>query len=198
MDPEVDLVAFERSRIRGAIRTDFILSAEIIVLTLGTVAKEPWLVQLGVLCAVGAIMTVGVYGLVASIVKLDDLGFRWLRREGSRPLDRGLRWMGTRLIAFAPILLRFLSIAGTAAMFLVGGGIVTHQVGWLHHLSEEIAAACETVPVLGPVLSWLGPILFDGAFGILAGAVVLAVVMVGQRILFGAKPSEGAPKPASP
>lgn len=168
-DESVDLVAFEKDKIKGAIRTDFILSAEIIVISLGTVAAEPFTKQLGVLVAISLIMTVGVYGLVGGIVKLDDLGLR-LTREGAGKASAAL---GRGILALAPKLMKFLSVAGTAAMFLVGGGILVHGIGALHHWIEHYAH--------GP-LGWLWSNLFNAAVGIAAGAVLVAVVALFSRL----------------
>jgi predicted DNA repair protein MutK len=179
-DPEVDVVKVEKDKIRGAIRTDFILSAEIIVITLGTLADQPFSTTLGVLLAVGILMTVGVYGLVAGIVKLDDLGLRWLARKGNTGLDPALRKMGAGILWVAPYLLRFLAVAGTLAMFLVGGGIIAHQFEAIHHLVESIAETLHHVPLLGGVLAWLASPLFDLLFGLFAGASVVAVVQLGK------------------
>ena len=162
-DESVDMVAFEKDKIKGAIRTDFILSAEIIVISLGTVANVPFMKQLAVLVAIALIMTVGVYGLVAGIVKLDDLGLR-LTREGAGDTRRAL---GRGILAFAPKLMKFLSWAGTAAMFLVGGGILVHGIPALHHLAE---AAHRMTP------GWLWENLFNAGVGIAAGAIIVAVV----------------------
>ena len=167
-DPSVDLVVFERDKIKGAIRTDFILSAEIIVISLGTVAKEAFAVQVGVLVAIAILMTVGVYGLVAGIVKLDDAGLFLSRREGESGLARAKRALGRGILRVAPWLMKFLSIAGTAAMFLVGGGILTHNVPALHHAIEAISPQ----GVLGTVVG----VLADLVVGVIAGAVVLCVV----------------------
>ena len=162
-DESVDMVAFEKDKIKGAIRTDFILSAEIIVISLGTVATQPFAKQFAVLVAISLIMTVGVYGLVGGIVKLDDLGLR-LAREGAGKLRTAI---GRGILAFAPKLMKFLSVAGTAAMFLVGGGILVHGVPALHHLAE----AARAVPP-----GWLWENLYNAVVGIIAGAVVLGVV----------------------
>ena len=162
-DEDVDMVEFEKDKIKGAIRTDFILSAEIIVISLGTVANAPFMTQLSVLVAIAIIMTVGVYGLVGGIVKLDDLGVR-LTREGSsgfsQAIGRGILW-------FAPRFMKFLSIAGTAAMFLVGGGILVHGIPALLHWIEHAAS-------FPP--AWLWSNLFNAAVGIVAGAIIVAVV----------------------
>ncbi len=168
-DESMDMVAFERDKIRGAIRTDFILSAEIIVITLGTVANQPFARQLGVLAAIALIMTVGVYGLVGGIVKLDDLGLR-LTRTGA---GRASAALGRAVLAFAPKLMRFLSVAGTAAMFLVGGGILVHGIPLLHHWAQAAHA-------LPP--GWLWENLFNAAAGVAAGALVLGAVTAVTRL----------------
>jgi len=170
-DPAIDLVALERDKIKGAIRTDFILSAEIIVITLGTVATQPFGKQLGVLVAVSLLMTVGVYGLVAAIVKIDDAGLLLTRRKG-----RTAQWLGHLLLASAPWLMRALSIAGTAAMFLVGGGILTHAIPWLHHVAEAFAG------VAGGFVGGLLGALFDAAIGIGLGVVVFLLLQLGRRV----------------
>jgi len=167
-DEKIDLVAFEKQKIKGAIRTDFILSAEIIVLTLGTVAGRDFSVQLGVLVAIAALMTVGVYGLVAGIVKLDDAGLHLSRRQGVSGAARSLRAFGRGILYSAPWLMKFLSVAGTAAMFLVGGGIFTHSLPFLHHLIEGLLPAGGA----GTVVS----ILADAVVGILVGIVVVLAV----------------------
>lgn len=179
--------ADERARIGGAIRTDFILSAEIIVIALGVVAGRPLAVQLGVLAAIAAAMTVGVYGLVAAIIKLDDLA-AYLIRGAGRSWGAGLRRAcGRLLLATAPRLMRLLSIAGTVAMFLVGGGILTHALPWLHGLGGEHAAQ----PGHGPatVGGWLWPAtaarLIDLAVGLAVGIVAVAA-RAGWRRLTGA------------
>lgn len=168
-DASVDLLAFERGKIKGAIRTDFILSAEIIVISLGTVAAKPLPVQLGVLVLIALVMTAGVYGLVGGIVKLDDLGLH-LARPGAGSVRARL---GRAILAFAPRLLKALSVAGTAAMFLVGGGILVHGIGPLHHFIEAHA---------GGALGWLWNALFNAAFGVLAGALILGAVSALARL----------------
>ena len=167
-NPELDIVAFEKDKIRGAVRTDFILSAEIIVITLGVVAAAPFAKQVAVLIGIALAMTVGVYGLVAGIVKLDDLGL-YLARAGGK-LRRAI---GELIVRAAPGMMKGLSIIGTAAMFLVGGGILTHGIPWAHHGIEQAAGAAGAVPAVGGVLRALTPMLLDGLAGILAGALVL-------------------------
>ncbi|RZI80391.1 MAG: DUF808 domain-containing protein [Rubrivivax sp.] len=181
-DPEVDLVAMEQDKIKGAVRTDFILSAEIIAITLGTVAGEPLPTQVTVLCGIAALMTVGVYGLVAGIVKLDDAGLYLTQRRNA--LQQNL---GRGILVAAPYLMKGLSIAGTAAMFLVGGGILTHGIPGahdaIHHLTEGVSASAAQVPGLGPTLGVLTPLLADAVAGIIAGALVLLGVTAVQKLL---------------
>jgi len=151
------------------VRTDFILSAEIIVISLGTVAAAPLLQKVGVLTGIGLIMTVGVYGLVAGIVKLDDAGLHLSRSTGDCTFARGRRTLGAAILRAAPWLMKALSIAGTAAMFLVGGGILSHGVPALHHAVEFIAHGAGA---LGAVV----PLIADGVVGIAAGALALAAL----------------------
>jgi predicted DNA repair protein MutK len=193
-DPDIDPVKLEKDKIKGAIRTDFILSAEIIVITLGTLAGQPFGVTLGVLLSVGVLMTVGVYGLVAAIVKLDDLGLRLVDRKGTNPMDLSLRKLGAGILWIAPYLLRFLGIAGTAAMFLVGGGIISHQFSTLHHWSESFVHLLHGVPIVGAVLSYLAPLLFDFALGIFAGIVVVGLLQL-FKLLFGGPSDHHASTP---
>ena len=175
-DPQIDLLAFEKDKIGGAIRTDFILSAEIIVITLGTVAGEPFIKQLSVLALIAVVMTIGVYGLVAGIVKLDDAGLYLSRKASSL-----LRGLGNLLLSAAPWLMKSLSVIGTAAMFMVGGGILTHGIPAAHHLIEQLAASAAGLPALGAVLNVLTAPLLNGLAGIVAGALVLAVVTGASR-----------------
>ena len=180
-DPAVDLVAFEKAKIKGAVRTDFILSAEIIAITLGTVAAAPFVTQVAVLAGIAALMTVGVYGLVAGIVKLDDAGLYFSRRAGEHFLARAQRAVGAGILRMAPYLMKGLSIAGTAAMFLVGGGILTHGIPAVHHWIESLAQRAGSVAALGGATETLTPMLLNGAFGILAGAVALGIVGLARK-----------------
>ena len=174
-DQAVDMVAFERDKIRGAIRTDFILSAEIIVISLGTVAGAGFTRQLGVLVAISAVMTVGVYGLVAGIVKLDDAGLALSRAAGA-----ARRWLGGAILWFAPWLMKSLSVVGTAAMFMVGGGIVVHGIAPLHHLIENLA-----VTAGGDLFAGLVSTLCGALAGVVVGGLCTVGAMVGAR-LYGA------------
>jgi predicted DNA repair protein MutK len=182
-DPAADLVVLEQDKIKGAIRTDFILSAEIIVITLGTVANSTFATRVLVLTSIAVLMTVGVYGLVAAIVKLDDGGMHLSRRSGDTAYARMQRGMGAAILAGAPWLLKGLSVAGTVAMFLVGGGIIVHGIPLLHHAFERLADSLLEVPGVGETLRMATLIAFDGMAGLAAGAVVLAIV-TGVRRLF--------------
>ncbi|MDH5833138.1 DUF808 domain-containing protein [Luteimonas kalidii] len=174
---DTELLAQEKDKIKGAIRTDFILSAEIIVISLGTVAGKPFTVQLGVLVGIAALMTVGVYGLVAGIVKLDDFGLYL-----SRAASAATRAIGNGILRAAPWLMKGLAIAGTAAMFLVGGGILVHGFHALAEWVEDAAVDAAAVPGVGAVLGALTPMLINAVVGIIAGAITVGVVMGVQRL----------------
>ncbi|HLO64297.1 MAG TPA: DUF808 family protein, partial [Azonexus sp.] len=153
--------AFEAEKIKGAIRTDFVLSAEIIVIALGTVAGQPFASQVAVLAGIGVIMTVGVYGIVAGIVKMDDVG-AWLLQKGSG----AAKVVGKGLLLAAPKLMRLLTVLGTAAMFLVGGSILVHGIPPLHHAIEHGAA-------MAGALSGVAGMVLDAVIGIVGGALAL-------------------------
>lgn len=163
MDAAPDLVAFEADKIKGAIRTDFVLSAEIIVIALGTVADKAFSTQLAVLSGISLLMTVGVYGLVAAIVKMDDAGLHLLQRPGTVA-----QAVGRGLLLAAPQLMKALAVIGTAAMFMVGGGILTHGLPFLHHGIADLAAGAG---LFGGVLS----VTLDVLVGIVAGSAALLV-----------------------
>lgn len=176
-DPQVSMVAFEKQKIKGAIRTDFVLSAEIVVITLGTVAAYPLTTRIAVVCSIAAAMTVGVYGLVAGIVKLDDLGL-YLHRQRSALV----RLVGRILLVGSPYLMKLLSLAGTVAMFLVGGGILIHGFSWLRQWTESMIE--RSTVSLDPAWAWSGLLLeplLCAAVGIAAGALVLLGVKAGKR-----------------
>lgn len=174
-NPQGDLKAFEEQKIKGAIRTDFVLSAEIIVIALGTVAAASFLNQVIVVSLIAAVMTVGVYGVVAFIVKLDDMGLALMQRRGTSRWAKLKRRFGAALLAFCPWLMKGLSVLGTAAMFLVGGGILVHGIGILHHLVEHLH------------LPWPGlmNILLNLIVGMVTGTLAL-LIMTGIQRLRGA------------
>ncbi len=175
-NPAVDIVAYEKEKIRGAVRTDFILSAEIIVLTLGIVADSEFITRIGVLAGIAVVMTLGVYGLVAGIVKLDDIGMYLFRSAGPGALARAKRSFGQALISFAPWLMKALGVIGTVAMFMVGGGILLHGIAPLGHGVEHLAGQ------LPPLVAAVLPTLAGIAIGLLAGAVVVALVSLVTRL----------------
>ncbi len=160
-DPAVDMVAFEKEKIKGAVRTDFILSAEIIVIALGSVAAATFAQQAAVVIAIAALMTIGVYGFVALIVKLDDVGAHLCTKQNALA-----QFMGNLLLAAAPKLMKLLSVLGTAAMFMVGGGIVTHSIPVIHHWIEAVSSAAGSV-------DWLVSSILNGVAGVAIGALVL-------------------------
>lgn len=174
---EVDLAKFEKEKVKGAIRTDFILSAEIVVISLGTVATAAFTTKVTVLSIIAIVMTVGVYGLVAMIVKIDDLGL-YLTQQASEFKNK----IGRGLLGFAPILMKTLSIVGTIAMFLVGGGIISHTIPLLHHFTEETVDHLELIPSVGSIIGALTPTLINLGIGLVAGAIVLLIVSLIQKV----------------
>jgi hypothetical protein len=165
-DSEANLLALEKDKIKGAIRTDFILSAEIIAITLGTVQSSPLLTQFLVLAGIALLMTFGVYGLVAGIVKIDDMGLYLIRRPSAVPQGGPLQALGRGLLRVTPWMMKTLSVVGTAAMFLVGGGILVHGVPFLHHLTNSLPM----------------PFVWDALIGVVVGVIVLGVVMTLQKL----------------
>ncbi|EOQ75842.1 DUF808 domain-containing protein [Acinetobacter lactucae] len=174
---ELDLATFENEKIKGAVRTDFILSAEIVVITLGTVATATLMTKVSVLTVIAIAMTIGVYGLVGMIVKIDDLGLYLTEQSTSFK-----QTIGRGLLAFAPILMKLLSIVGTIAMFLVGGGIINHTIPLLHHLTENTVDHVETIPAVGNIIGALTPTLINFGIGLVAGAIVLLIVSLIQKM----------------
>ncbi|WDE06782.1 DUF808 domain-containing protein [Thalassomonas viridans] len=173
-DADTDLVALEQAKIRGAIRTDFILSAEIVVIVLGTLQEQTFEMQLMVLSALAMLITVGVYGLVALIVKLDDLGLYLLRKSVSGSFNSLQRLAGRGLLIFAPKMMKLLTIVGTIAMFLVGGGILVHS---FHVLHEQVSAwVTQLAASLGAFAGGVFPVIFDGVVGIIAGGLALLMI----------------------
>lgn len=173
MDPK----EYEKQKVKGAVRTDFVLSAEIIAITLGVVAGQPFMTQVATLSIIAVAMTIGVYGLVAGIVKLDDLGL-WLSRKTAALA----RLVGKLLLAAAPKLMKLLSVVGTAAMFMVGGGILTHGIHVLHDGINAAAVRVGAIEAIGPVLEFFTPSLLNLLFGIVAGAVAVLVMTLIARL----------------
>ncbi len=181
-DPKVDLVAMERDKIKGAIRTDFVLSAEIIAITLGTVQSSPWTTQLAVLSAIALLMTFGVYGFVAGIVKMDDLGLYMSRLPDGGSARRAQQAIGRALLAAAPGLMKILAVVGTAAMFLVGGGILVHGLVPLQHAVQAVLAQLGAEGTLAEVARSVLPLCMDALTGVVAGALVFLGVRVVARL----------------
>ncbi|WMP18812.1 DUF808 domain-containing protein [Thiothrix lacustris] len=175
-NPAVDMVAFEQDKIKGAIRTDFVLSAEIIVIALGTVETASFMMQALTVSAIAIVMTAGVYGLVAGIVKLDDLGYHLLKERVASGITSFRQALGRGILWFAPWLMKTLSVVGTAAMFLVGGGILLHGIPHSHEFTHGAELFVQQAGWAGNALKAITPTLLSGVFGILAGAVVLAIV----------------------
>lgn len=181
-DKNVDMVAFEKKRIRGAIRTDAILSAEIIVIVLGTVKDADLVTRIAVLSFLAALITIGVYGLVAAIVKLDDVGMHLIEKTGDSGWVRFQNGFGELILRTAPKFMKTLSVVGTAAMFLVGGGILVHGIvpmaDLLHHI-EELAHA---MPVAGDLAAIVSAMLVNGLFGVLAGGLLVGAGTLVRRL----------------
>jgi predicted DNA repair protein MutK len=175
-DNKVDMQEFEANKIKGAIRTDFILSAEIIVIALSTMQDQPFLTQVVTLSVIAIAITIGIYGVVAGIVKLDDWGLHLIKDQAANAWASIKRVFGKGLLAFAPFLMKALSIFGTAAMFLVGGGILVHSVKLIKDWGHTFADWFIALVSLGDGFSWLGESLFNLLFGIVAGAIILVII----------------------
>ena len=186
-DPAVDLVALEKEKVKGAIRTDFVLSAEIVAIALGTVAEAGFMTRVWVLCGLSLLMTAGVYGLVGGIVKLDDMGAWLTLRAGARQGAGAAfqRMLGFSLLGGAPWLMKALSVAGTIAMFLVGGGILAHGIPGVHRLVEHWSTAVAGISGVGGPLSVLLPTVINLLVGLIAGCIVLAAVLLIKRLRGG-------------
>ena len=178
-DPKVDLVTLEKNKIKGAIRTDFILSAEIVVIVLGTVQASSFTTQLTVLSILALGITLGVYGLVAAIVKIDDLGLYFLRQSAQGRFSQVQQAVGRSLLIIAPLLMKALAIIGTIAMFLVGGGIIVHSIELVHHALTPLYASVQGIYGLSAVL----PVISEGLIGIVAGGLVLLTVTAFKGLL---------------
>lgn len=182
-DPDIDLVAFEQAKIKGAVRTDFILSAEIIVIALGTVQGAAMGKQIAVVAGIALLMTIGVYSLVAGIVKLDDAGLHLVKAGGTDLWSACRRVLGKVLLRLAPFLMKALSIVGTAAMFMVGGGILMHGLPGAHLVSHAVVEAVQGVAVIGGLLTALAPVTVNALAGIVAGGLVLSAVNLTRRVV---------------
>ncbi len=179
-NPHINMADYEKEKIKGAIRTDFVLSAEIIVITLGAIAKAAFMVQVAAVITVAILMTVGVYGFVALIVKLDDMGLHLLQKQGQGAWLGFQHKLGKGLLLSAPLLMKFLSIAGTVAMFLVGGGILAHGLPFIHGIEHSIEH------YYGGIAAVLGGSLINMVLGVVAGAIVL-IAVTGITKVFGKK-----------
>ena len=187
LNPDVDLVALEEEKIKGAIRTDFVLSAEIIVIALGTVTSQSLTSQAAVVSAIAVVMTVGVYGFVALIVKLDDMGLYLVENASEGKRGSLNRLIGNGLLVFAPQLMKLLTIVGTIAMFLVGGSILAHGIPTMHHWVENLIKSVETLPAVGKALGSLTPMMMDAVVGIVAGGFGMGAVNIIAKIVKAVK-----------
>ncbi len=180
-DTGVDIVEFEKAKIKGAIKTDFILSAEIIVIALGTVKDAEFITQVAVVVSIAALMTIGVYTLVAGIVKLDDAGMLLLKNKAKNLMGKLKRSIGKAILYTAPYLMKLLSIVGTIAMFIVGGGILVHGLPNSHDLLHHSSEFMHALPIAGNLLAAITPLLINTLVGILLGGVILGLVSLGRR-----------------
>jgi hypothetical protein len=183
IDPEVDLVAFEKEKIKGAVRTDFILSAEIIVIALGTVKDAAFGTQVTVVAGIAAIMTVGVYSLVAGIVKLDDAGLHLVKTSANNTWGGCKRTLGKGFLRVAPYLMKTLAVAGTLAMFMVGGGILVHGIPNSHALLHHAEEAVHGIPGIGSALAAITPMAANALAGVIAGGMALAIVSLAKGLI---------------
>ncbi|MEE9343167.1 MAG: DUF808 domain-containing protein [Gammaproteobacteria bacterium] len=182
-DPTVDLVEFEKDKIKGAIRTDFILSAEIIVISLGVVKDAPFPTQVLVVSIMALLITTIVYGIVAAIVKLDDAGLYLLKTEAKNLMGGLKRTIGKAILKVAPYLMKTLSIVGTAAMFLVGGGIILHGLPFTHDAMHHATEYAQAIPDVGKFAAAITPTLMNAVAGIFFGGVVLVVVNATKSLI---------------
>lgn len=173
----------EKMKIKGAIKTDFVLSIEILSIALGTVQGASLLNQFLVLSLVALLVTVGVYGLVAAIVRLDDVGMYLEKKRSAFS-----KAVGRKIILSAPILMKILTFVGTVAMFLVGGGLLVHSIPMLSEAMHGIEHAVEAAPVAGKTLSFVVPMVVEAIVGLVAGGVVLAALSFATSLLDRVKP----------
>nr|CAA6811558.1 MAG: Membrane protein, putative [uncultured Thiotrichaceae bacterium] len=187
-DDSVDMVDFEKDKVKGAIRTDFILSAEVIVIALGTVKAAPFMTQAIVVSSIALLMTVGVYGLVAGIVRLDDVGLALIKNQARTAWSRIKYGLGRAILWFAPLFMKTLTIVGTAAMFIVGGGILVHGIPGSHELIHHAESIQGQLPHVGHILSAVTPTLINTLFGVVAGGLLFLIISVGGKLM-GKKPA---------
>jgi len=181
-DENVDIISYEKDKIKGAIRTDFILSAEIIIIALGTIAEKPISTQISVLIFIAVLMTVGVYGFVAGIVKIDDGGLILIKDKSLNLWGKTKRRLGYFMIGFAPKLMKFLAVAGTIAMWLVGGSLITHGIPALHHTIESATQLAGKSSLIAGFLVAITPILIDLVVGFLLGALLVFIALSVDKI----------------
>lgn len=181
-DPNINLVEFEQDKIKGAIRTDFVLSAEIIVIALGTVQTAAFASQVTVVTTIAIAMTIGVYGLVAGIVKLDDAGLALLQTKTQSIWEKIKHQLGCAILWFAPALMKSLSVIGTAAMFLVGGSILLHGIPNTHDVIHHIDNIVHAIPLIGGVMGFITPLLINMIIGVISGTIVLSSVNLINRL----------------
>lgn len=182
-DPNIDLQRFEKDKIKGAIRTDFILSAEIIIIALGTISDKDITTQISVLSFIAVLMTVGVYGLVAGIVKIDDGGLLLIKDKSTSLFGKIKHGLGRFMIGFAPKLMKFLAVAGTIAMWLVGGSLITHGI---HAMQPYIQAASNfmaSTPLIGNLLATITPLSVDLIVGFFLGALLVFLEIIAKKII---------------
>lgn len=181
-DSNIEMLDYEKNKIKGAIRTDFILSSEIIVIALGTVKDSAFITQVSVVSVIAIVMTIGVYGFVAGIVKIDDAGFYLIKETSKNIWGNMKRAFGRGLLAFAPFLMKSLSIVGTAAMFLVGGGILVHGFPYVANQEHNLEHWAESIPSVGNIIGPITPMIYNAVFGLIVGAVLVAIVSLYSKI----------------
>lgn len=182
-EKSIDIALYEKDKIKGAIRTDFILSAEIIIIALGTVADKPITTQIAVLVFIAVLMTVGVYGLVAGIVKIDDGGLLLVKDTSLTLRGKTKRALGYFMIGFAPKLMKFLAFAGTVAMWLVGGSLITHGVPAFHHIIESATHFASSLAIFPGVLVAITPLLIDLLVGFVLGAILVFASLAVTQVI---------------
>ena len=180
---DAQLVTYEKDKVKGAIRTDFVLSAEIIAITLGVVAHEDLITQASTLAIIAVVMTIGVYGLVAAIVRMDDAGVYLLKKNKHHKIGAWGKHLGLLLLTSAPKLMKFLAFAGTVAMFMVGGGIIDHGVHLLAGVNAYLNDLWQSMPAFSGFLKAITPSLLHTVLGVLLGTITLGLISLIKRIV---------------